>query len=46
MDYIILKGNTPTELSEQVKDWMTRGWTPQGGVATDVVFKYIQAMVK
>jgi hypothetical protein len=45
MDYWILKAEKDHELAKEVREYLHKGWTPQGGVATDGMWLY-QAVVK
>jgi hypothetical protein len=45
VDYIILGDNEKANLREQVKEYLRKGWTVQGGLTNDV-WSYYQAMVK
>jgi len=46
MDYIILTDGIPSGLTAKVKEYIKMGWKPQGGITTDRVFGFAQAMVK
>jgi hypothetical protein len=48
-NYMILRSVTADDLAEMVNDWMSKGWTPQGGVAimmskNDTI--YAQALIR
>lgn len=46
-EYTIIQGNDWAELVALVRDCITRGWLPQGGVAAKTSApKYLQAMVR
>jgi hypothetical protein len=45
MDYWILKAEKDHELAKEVREYIRKGWVPQGGVATDGIWFY-QAVVK
>jgi hypothetical protein len=45
MDYWILKSEKDHDLAKEVREYIRKGWVPQGGVATNGGWLY-QAVVK
>jgi Domain of unknown function (DUF1737) len=46
MEYTIIKADNYTGLISSVKEYISKGWRPQGGVAIDGYTNFYQAMVK
>lgn len=46
MEYIIVKADNYLELTSSVKEYINKGWRPQGGIAVDGYTHFYQAMVK
>ena len=48
MEYTVLFADSIDDLVRRVSDWITEGWTPQGGVALADLngAYYLQAMIR
>jgi hypothetical protein len=44
--YVILRARTMRELEQEVEDYLEKGFSCQGGIATDADYWLYQAMVK
>lgn len=49
-NYMIVRSITADDLAKMVNDWMSKGWTPLGGVAVMMDTRndtmYVQALIR